>query len=139
MNTQTNTADRALNSQFWTPETRQLFKNAEELAEDVGATANQLWSSNSRKQPLTIIRHCIIYLLRMEYIWNYSEIGRVFNRDHATAIYAYRRIGELVEINDRQVMRYITKLTKDDGTYTKKKEGEPILCACERARRTEVS
>lgn len=138
MNTQTNTVDRAINSHFWTPETKQLFINAEELAEDVGATAWQLWSSSSRKQPLTIIRHCIIYLLRMEYMWHYTEIGRVFKRDHATAIYAYRRIGELVEINDRQVMRYINRLSRSNGDNTQAQETEQILCSCEKSRRTQV-
>ena len=138
MNTQTNTAERAIKSYHWTPETKQLFINAEELAEDVGKTASQLWSSNSRKQPLTIIRHCIIYLLREQYTWHFTEIGRVFNKDHSSAMYAHRRIGEFVEINDLQVMRYISKLTKHDGNNTQAQETQQVLCSCERARRTQV-
>jgi len=138
MNTQTNTAERVLNSQHWTCETKQLFTRAEELAEDVGHNAWLLWGSKSRQQPLTIVRHCIMYLLRHEYMWGYTDIGRVFNKDHSTAIYACRRIGEFVEIKDKQVMRYISRLTKYDGNNTQAQETEQILCSCERARRTQI-
>jgi chromosomal replication initiation ATPase DnaA len=138
MSTQTNTVKREPRSKHYTPETKQLFIRAEELAQDVGKTALQLWSGDSRKQPLTTVRHCIMYILWQEYLWNYAEIGRALNRDHATAIYAIRRMKELLEINDPQVTRYIHRLSRFNGTNTKAKETEQILCSCERARRKKV-
>ena len=136
MSTQTNTAKRAPRSLSYTPETMRLFIRSEELAEDVGKTGLQLWSGESRAQPLTLIRHCIMYILREEFYWNFTEIGRVFNREYCTVIYACRRMTELIEINDPQVMRYIHRLTKYDGTNPQAKETKHISCSCERSQRT---
>ncbi len=136
MNTLTNTVEREPRSKDYTPETKQLFIRAEELAEDVGKTAEQLWSGESRRQPLTTVRHCIMYVLWYEYLWNYSETGRVFKRDHATAMYAIRRMKELQEINDPQVTRYINRLSRFNGTNTKAQETEHIPCSCKRSQRT---
>ena len=136
MNTLTSTAEREPRSKNYTPETKQLFIRAEELAEDVGKTALQLWSGNSRAQPLTLIRHCIMYTLRWEYNWNYTQIGKVFKRNHDSVIYACRRTKELIEINDPQTIRYIQRLTKFNGTYTKETEAQCIPCTCRTTQRT---
>jgi len=132
----TNTVKREPRSKDYTPETKQLFIRAEELAEDVGKTAEQLWSGESRRQPLTTVRHCIMYVLWYEYLWNYTETGRVFKRDHATAMYAIRRMKELQEINDPQVTRYINRLSRFNGTNTKAQETERLSCSCKRSQRT---
>ena len=132
----TSTVEREPRSKDYTPETKQLFIRAEELAEDVGKTAEQLWSGESRRQPLTTVRHCIMYVLWYEYLWNYSETGRVFKRDHATAMYAIRRMKELQEINDPQVTRYINRLSRFNGTNTQAQETEHISCSCKRSQRT---
>ena len=55
MNTLISTVEREPRSKDYTPETKQLFIRAEELAEDVGKTAEQLWSGESRRQPLTTV------------------------------------------------------------------------------------
>jgi len=136
MNTLTSTAERAPRSVSYTPETKQLFINAEELTEDVGKTALQLWSGYSRAQPLTLIRHCVMYLLREEYQWNYYEIAGVFKRHHSSCLYACRRIKEFVEINDPQVMRYLQRLTRYNGTNTQAQETERLSCSCKRSQRT---
>ena len=136
MNIQTSTAKRVPRNLKYTPETMQLFIRAEELAEDVGKTGHQLWSGKTRAQPLTLIRHCIMYTLRQEFQWNYTEIGRVFKRSHDSVIYACRRMGELVEINDPQVQRYLQRLTKYNGTNTEAQETEYIPCSCKRSQRT---
>ena len=136
MNIPTSTVEREPRSKDYTPETKQLFIRAEELAEDVGKTAEQLWSGESRRQPLTTVRHCIMYVLWYEYLWNYSETGRVFKRDHATAMYAIRRMKELQEINDPQVTRYINRLSRFNGTNTQAQETEHISCSCKRSQRT---
>ncbi len=136
MNTLTSTVEREPRSKDYTAETKQLFIRAEELAEDVGKTAEQLWSGESRRQPLTTVRHCIMYVLWYEYLWNYTETGRVFKRDHATAMYAIRRMKELQEINDPQVTRYINRLSRFNGTNTKAQETERLSCSCKRSQRT---
>ena len=136
MSTLTSTAEREPRSKHYTPETKQLFIRAEELAQDVGKTALQLWSGKSRRQPLTTLRHCIMYILWHEYLWNYSETGRVFSRDHATVMYACRRMKELLEINDPQVTRYIQRLSKYDGTNTQETEAQCIPCTCGPTQRT---
>ncbi len=136
MNTLTSTVEREPRSKDYTAETKQLFIRAEELAEDVGKTAEQLWSGESRRQPLTTVRHCIMYVLWYEYLWNYTETGRVFKRDHATAMYAIRRMKELQEINDPQVTRYINRLSRFNGTNTQAQETEHIPCSCKRSQRT---
>ncbi len=136
MSISTSTVKREPRSKDYTPETKQLFIRAEELAEDVGKTAEQLWSGESRRQPLTTVRHCIMYVLWYEYLWNYSETGRVFKRDHATAMYAIRRMKELQEINDPQVTRYINRLSRYNGTNTEAQETEHISCSCKRSQRT---
>lgn len=136
MSISTSTAERAPRSVNYTPETKQLFINAEELTEDVGKTAVQLWSGHLRTQPLTIIRHCIMYLLREEFYWNYYEIGYVFNKHHSSCLYACRRIKELKEINDPQVIRYLLRLTRYNGTNTQAQETERLSCSCKRSQRS---
>ena len=136
MNILTSTAEREPRSKDYTSSTKQLFISAEELTEDVGKTALQLWSGNSRAQPLTLIRHCIMYTLRWEYYWNYTEIGKLFKRDHSSVVYACRRMKELIDINDPQVLRYINRLTKFNGTYTKDTQAQHIPCTCRTAQRT---
>ena len=131
-----NTAEREPRSKDYTPETKQLFIRAEDLTQDVGKTALQLWSGNSRAQPLTLIRHCIMYTLRWEYNWNYTQIGKVFKRNHDSVIYACRRTKELIEINDPQTIRYIQRLTRYNGTDTKETEAQCIPCTCSPAQRT---
>ena len=131
-----NTAEREPRSKDYTPETKQLFIRAEDLTQDVGKTALQLWSGNSRAQPLTLIRHCIMYTLHWEYHWNYAEIGKVFKRSHDSVRYACRRIKEFIEINDPQTIRYIQRLTRYNGTDTKETEAQCIPCTCSPAQRT---
>jgi chromosomal replication initiation ATPase DnaA len=138
MNTLISTAEREPRSKHYTSSTKQLFISAEELTEDVGKTALQLWSGNSRAQPLTLIRHCIMYTLRWEFDWNYTEIGTVFKRDHSSVVYACRRIKEFIEINDPQTMRYIQRLTKYNGTDTKDTEAQCIPCTCGPTQGTKV-
>ena len=130
------TAEREPRSKDYTSSTKQLFIRAEELTEDDGKTALQLWSGNSRAQRLTLIRHCIMYTLRWEYFWNYTEIGKVFKRDHSSVVYACRRTKELIEINDPQTIRYIQRLTKYNGTDTKETQAQCIPCTCSPAQRT---
>jgi chromosomal replication initiation ATPase DnaA len=136
MNTLISTAEREPRSLSYTPETKQLFISAEELTEDVGKTALQLWSGNSRAQPLTLIRHSIMYTLHWEYHWNYAEIGKVFKRSHDSVRYACRRIKEFIEINDPQTIRYIQRLTRYNGTDTKETEAQCIPCTCRTTQRT---
>ena len=139
MNTSTSIAERSPRSLSYTPETKQLFISAEELTEDVGKTALQLWSGHLRTQPLTLIRHCVMHLLREEYQWHYYEIGEVFNKNHSTVLYACRRVKEFIEVKDPQVVRYIQRLTKFNGTYgtyTKETEAQHIPCTCRTAQRT---
>ena len=136
MSTLTSTAEREPRSKDYTPETKQLFIRAEDLTQDVGKTALQLWSGNSRAQPLTLIRHCIMYTLRWEYHWNYTQIGKVFKRNHDSVIYACRRTKELIEINDTQTIRYIQRLSKYNGTDTKDTEAQCIPCTCGPTQRT---
>ena len=136
MNTLISTAEREPRCKDYTPETKQLFIRAEDLTQDVGKTALQLWSGNSRAQPLTLIRHCIMYTLRWEYNWNYTQIGKVFKRSHDSVIYACRRTKELIEINDPQTIRYIQRLTRYNGTDTKETQAQCIPCTCGPTQRT---
>lgn len=136
MSISTSTVKRAPRNLRYTPETMELFLRAEELAEDVGKTGPQLWKGKSRAQPLTLIRHCIMHILRDEFFWNFTEIGRVFGRQYCTVIYACRRMRELIDINDPQVMRYINRLTIHNGTNTQAQETERLSCSCKRSQRT---
>jgi len=139
MSISASTVKRAPRNLRYTPETMELFLKAEELAQDVGKTGPQLWRGKSRAQPLTLIRHCIMYILREEFYWNFTEIGRVFGKQYCTVIYACRRMRELKEINDPQVLRYIHRLTRHNGTNTQAQETERLSCSCERSQRAQVS
>ena len=132
MNIPTSTVKRAPRNLRYTPETMELFLRAEELAQDVGKTGPQLWKGKSRAQPLTLIRHCIMHIPREEFFWNFTEISRVFGRQYCTVIYACRRMRELIDINDPQVMRYVNRLSIYNGTNTQAQETEHIPCSCKR-------
>ena len=56
--------------------------------------------SRSRKRDLVNARFFIIYYLRKCCNMRYSKIGKIFNRDHSTAIHAYNQVMNLIEYDE---------------------------------------
>ena len=54
----------------------------------------------SRKQDVVFARHSISHCLRTREKKSFADIGRIFNRDHATAINAVKRWDNLLWAND---------------------------------------
>ena len=56
--------------------------------------------SRSRKKEIVAARFACMYLLRKEAFMTFAAIGRVFDRDHSTAMHALRTVENLLETND---------------------------------------
>ncbi len=55
-----------------------------------------------RDQELVFARHAISHCLRQREKKSYGDIGKLFNRDHATAINSVKRWDNLLWANDRK-------------------------------------
>lgn len=56
--------------------------------------------SRSRKKEITAARFACMYLLRKEAFMTFAAIGRIFGRDHTTAIHALSSVENLLDTND---------------------------------------
>ena len=56
--------------------------------------------SRSRKKEIVAARFACMYLLRKEAFMTFAAIGRLFGRDHTTAIHALSSVENLLETND---------------------------------------
>lgn len=61
-----------------------------ECCYEMGLTFDEL-KSRSRRQDVVWLRHCITYQLRNKEKKTYYEIGKLFNRDHATAMHSCKQ------------------------------------------------
>lgn len=84
--------------------------------------------SRSRKRELAEVRSIVTWIIRNEMLgfrWTYKSIGKVFNRDHTTAIHSMKVVDGLIKydgfIRD-MVMKYldqigyITEWNRDERT-----------------------
>jgi chromosomal replication initiation ATPase DnaA len=60
----------------------------------------------SRMQDVAFVRHAICHLLRYKEKKTFTEIGRIFGRDHATAISAVKRWDNLLSYNDHKAQTF---------------------------------
>jgi hypothetical protein len=128
MSTQISTAKDLRAGQ--TPETRALFIAAEKIAIDIGHDIESLYRFKNEPEPMPQLRHCLSYVLRKDYGWTYTAIGKVFNSDHASPLYGYRCTVTMLQIKDPIARRFINKLSKNHGTNTKDTKAQCISCTC---------
>ncbi len=60
----------------------------------------------SRKQDVVFARHCVSHCLRVREKKSYGDIGKLFNRDHATAVHHVRSLFWLMETEDHMRRKY---------------------------------
>ena len=79
--------------------------------------------SNSRKQPLTTVRHITATLLMDNTDLNLNEIGKILNRDHSSILHAHKKIDIYFEVDKRfklQFEHFLFKSRFNYKTYTPK-------------------
>jgi chromosomal replication initiation ATPase DnaA len=54
-----------------------------------------------RLAQIVTARHVAMWFLKNNTPFSYKAIGEIFNRDHSTALHAYRKIENLLEIGDQ--------------------------------------
>lgn len=90
-----------------------LFENiCDIVCKDEGVNLEDL-KNNSRVSDLVYARQLIIYLSKELKVGTYESIGRVFGRDHATALYACKSIKNYYDTDKHKrekIDRYINKL-----------------------------
>lgn len=81
--------------------------NAERRAEDIVAVVAQHYNvkleeikGHSRVNKISFCRQVIIFFLRRYTQMSLKEVGRMLNKDHTTAVYAVRRISDLMETDE---------------------------------------
>ena len=63
----------------------------------------------SRKAEVVMARQVWWWFLR-DLSFGYSEIGRMFGRDHSTVIHGVNRVSDLIRLNDEYLNRYFDVL-----------------------------
>ena len=51
---------------------------------------------HSRRQPTARLRQVCMYILRRDMDLSYTQIGRIFNRDHTTVMHGVKRVSEIL-------------------------------------------
>ena len=116
-----------------------LFMAAEKLTIDIGLNVESLYRFRNEPEPMPLIRHCLSYVLRTDYAWTFSAIGKVFGSDHCSPLYGYRTANTLLSINDPLAVRFVTKLSKSYGINTKKTSTKCLPCKSRATQRKKVS
>ena len=70
-----------------------------DVSQRSGIKKEKILSRNRRKE-IVAARFACMYLLRKEAFMTFAAIGRVFDRDHSTAMHALRTVENLLETND---------------------------------------
>ena len=122
-----------------TPETMLLFLTAERMTIEIGHNVKSLYRFKNEIEPMPLLRHCLSYVLRNDYKWTFTAIGKVFSSDHCSPLYGYRTAKNLLEINDPLAVRFVTKLSMTYGTNTKKASAKCIPCRCTPSQGPKVS
>ena len=73
------------------------------VATSFGTSTDRILSP-SRDQQLVEIRQCMWHVLYNEEKKNYSRLARMFNRDHATVLYGVKKVNNLFNIGDQQII-----------------------------------
>ena len=68
--------------------------------------------SRSRKKEIVAARFACMYLLRKEAFMTFAAIGRIFGRDHTTAIHALSSVENLLDTNDYLMVQNTGLLNK---------------------------
>jgi hypothetical protein len=86
-----------------------------------------------RKREKAYVRQYLIYKLRNTNLYAWSELGKLFNRDHSTMIYAYRQHEALK--SDRFYLRSIQEAANvfDDATLQYVPEPRDIFVDIQKA------
>lgn len=72
--------------------------------------------SDCRKPRLTIVRNLLFWYLRTfkdekgRHVYELKEIGKFFNRNHATVIHGIRNVETFTEVKDTLTLIYVHKL-----------------------------
>lgn len=87
--------------------------------------------TKARQRALTVLRQCM-FLIGSEMGYGSSVLGKYFNFNHATVIYAQSNIKNLLSIKDEEVLKIYTELQDEikkqpgiDGTVQFNNETEP--------------
>lgn len=81
-----------------------------EVCNDIfGNGYNVLYNKKTRRRDIVERRQVAIYILRNHTDLSLSRIGGIFDKDHATALYAVRTIKNLIEV-DKKIMYYVVSI-----------------------------
>jgi chromosomal replication initiation ATPase DnaA len=84
----------------------------EEYAKRTGIAVEDILG-RSRRAEVVAARQVWWWYLR-SYGRGYSEIGRQFDRDHATVLQGVKHVVELIEVGDPYLQRYINAIEQGD-------------------------
>ena len=77
-------------------------KNYLEHASVIFEVSQKKIKSNSRERKLVWIRYALYNYLKTVGSMTLTEIGKVFNRDHATVIHGIKKHNDFINWNDRE-------------------------------------
>ena len=83
----------------------------DDVSQRSGITKAKILSKN-RKKEIVAARFACMYLLRKEAFMTFAAIGRMFDRDHTTAIHAVRTVENLLYTNDYLMLKNTGSLNK---------------------------
>ena len=82
-----------------------------DVSQRSGIKKEKILSRNRRKE-IVAARFACMYLLRKEAFMTFAAIGRVFDRDHTTAMHALSSVENLLDTNDYLMVKNTGSLNK---------------------------
>lgn len=82
-----------------------------DVSQRSGIKKEKILSRNRRKE-IVAARFACMYLLRKEAFMTFAAIGRIFGRDHTTAIHALSSVENLLDTNDYLMVQNTGLLNK---------------------------
>ena len=82
-----------------------------DVSQRSGIKKEKIFSRNRGKE-IVAARFACMYLLRKEAFMTFAAIGRLFGRDHATAMHALRTVENLLYTNDYLMVKNTGSLNK---------------------------
>lgn len=103
-----------------------------ELAADIATTyfgiviTPQAIKGRQRYRHLVVARQVCMYFLRVNYAMTLNQIGKIFGKDHSTAIHSLTKVNDMIMTNDEAYCEIYENMVKNleliecelDTTYT---------------------
>jgi chromosomal replication initiation ATPase DnaA len=89
-----------------------LVDNLKKFTTRYIGTTIEVLPSKTRKGEIVLARQIIWFLIKLNTMITFVEMGNLFDRDHSTAMHGINKIKDLVSINDKEILSILKRIKK---------------------------